>query len=571
MINALRISFAFSLFILAMHAQPVDFVREVKPILETACLSCHGSEKPKGGLAIHTRSAAISGGDSGASIVVGKPDESLLYTLTILPPGDDDIMPPKGEPLTKSQTDILKRWIEEGVDWPIEMVLQTKQRIDFVQDVQPILEFNCVSCHREGNAKGDLRLDNAASAFAGGASGRAIVRGKSSASLIYTSTILPEDHDDLMPPISKGGPLPKDLTDILRNWIDQGAQWESGILLRPKKAEEARDVNMELVEKIYEKILNTTTENHESQMKSYTEKIPGTRVQFDMIPIASGTFMMGSPENEANRNADEGPQIEVQISPFWMGRFEVTWNEYELFMYPESVRRFQKIVGDLTEYPLADATSKPTKPYVEMSFGMGKDGYPAISMTQHAANKYCEWLSARTGHFYRLPTEAEWEYAARAGSETAFSWGNDFDEIDAYAWFADNSDFKYQKVGKKKPNAWGLYDMHGNVAEWVLDQYDADAYVNHARLDSVIDPWVKANAPYPHSVRGGSWDDFPERLRSAARLGSDASWKAQDPQLPKSIWYLTDAQFLGFRIVRPLAIPDAQTLSKYWTSGVERD
>ena len=553
-------------------AEPVNFTREVKPILESACLSCHGAEKPKGGLSIHTRAASISGGDSGTSLVPGKPDDSLLYTLTILPPDDDDIMPPKGDPLTKAQTDTLKRWIEEGAKWPEEVVLEKTMKIDFVQDVQPVLEFNCVACHREDYAKGGLRLDNAESAFAGGDSGHSIVPGKSSASLVYTSTILPEDHDDLMPPVKKNGPLDKAVTDILRNWIDQGAQWPSGATLTPKKeGDSPAGVNMELVTQIHEKIVATTTEKTEADMKRYTESIPGTRITFDMIPIPSGTYTMGSPDSEADRKPDEGPQVEIELPPFWMGKCEVTWNEYELFMYPEEMKRLQMLSGDKKEYPLSDAVTKPTKPYVEMSFGMGKDGYPAISMTHHAANKYCEWLSARTGHFYRLPTEAEWEYACRAGTTTTYSWGDSLDKLDDYAWHADNSDFKYQKVGKKKPNPWGLHDMHGNVTEWVLDQYAADTYLNHSKAGKLTNPWVTSTTPYPHSARGGSWDDFPERLRSAARRGSDKSWKAQDPQLPKSIWYLTDAQFLGFRVVRPLTVEDPVTLSKYWTNGVEKE
>ena len=112
--------------------------------------------------------------------------------------------------------------------------------------------------------------------------------------------------------------------------------------------------------------------------------------------------------------------------------------------------------------------------------------------------------------------------------------------------------------------------MHGNVVEWTLDQYDPDAYKQF--VGQIVDePWIKATKPYPHSVRGGSWDDAPEALRSAARRASDKSWKMQDPQLPKSIWYHTDAQFLGFRIIRPLKVPSAEELSKYWTSGVQKD
>jgi formylglycine-generating enzyme required for sulfatase activity len=287
-------------------------------------------------------------------------------------------------------------------------------------------------------------------------------------------------------------------------------------------------------------------------------------VAFDMVPIPAGSFEMGSPESEKGRSKDESPQHKVTLTePFWMGKCEVTWNEFELWMYP-GMKKGKP--GDAPE--IADAVTHPTKPYVEMSFGMGKDGFPAISMTQHAANTYCKWLSAKTGHYYRLPTEAEWEYACRAGTTTAYSFGEDPSKLGDYAWYAANSDGKYQKVGTKKPNPWGLYDMHGNVAEWVLDQYSADGYGSAA---AVTNPWAKSTKEYPQSVRGGSWQDDPELLRSAARRGSDPSWKMQDPQLPKSIWYHTDAQFLGFRVIRPLKVPSAEELKKYWDSGVEKD
>ena len=314
------------------------------------------------------------------------------------------------------------------------------------------------------------------------------------------------------------------------------------------------------------------TEAAEGDMKAYTNTIAGTRVTFAMVPIPGGEFVMGSPDTEPGRKPDEGPQHKVKISPFWMGQCEVTWNEYELFMYPDEERRTRGTVPtDAAGDKLADAVTHPSKPYVEMSFGMGKDGFPAISMTQHGANKYCQWLSAKTGQFYRLPTEAEWEYAARAGTTTAYFFGDDKSKLGEYGWFEQNSDFKYQKVGKKKPNPWGLYDICGNVVEWVLDQYDPDYYKQCASNGGTVDPWNKATKPYPIAVRGGSWDDEATMCRSAARRGSDRSWKMQDPQLPKSIWYFSDAQFVGFRIVRPLKVPPPEQMQKYWTSGVEKD
>jgi formylglycine-generating enzyme required for sulfatase activity len=285
--------------------------------------------------------------------------------------------------------------------------------------------------------------------------------------------------------------------------------------------------------------------------ENYTTVIPGTTVSYSMVAIPAGSFLIGSPTREKNRRNDEGPQITVTVPAFWMGAREVTWNEYELFMFPK-------------EPPAADATTHPTKPYVEMSFGMGRDGYPAISMTQHAANKYCQWLSAKTGHFYRLPTEAEWEYAARAGTTTAYSFGDSPAKLKDYAVF--NSD-RYAKVGSKKPNPWGLYDMHGNVLEWTLDQYSIAGY---AQLAAQL-PWIVSVTPYPHSVRGGSWADTAAQLRSAARRGSEANWKRLDPQRPKSIWYHTNAPWIGFRIVRPAIAPSTEEMHRYWNNGVERD
>jgi formylglycine-generating enzyme required for sulfatase activity/mono/diheme cytochrome c family protein len=563
---------ALSLIFLSGAARAVDFKKDVQPILESACVNCHGPEQDKGGLRLHTRADALKGGDTGPVLKPGKPDESPMYTSTILPPDHDEVMPPKKNgPLAKQQTEVLRDWIAGGAVWPADLVLKPRQRVDFVKHVQPILEVHCVACHQEGKDEGGLRLDTKEGAFKGGDSGAAVVAGDALKSPLFTATVLPATDDELMPPKKKGGPLAKELTETLKNWIDNGAIWPDGVKkLVARKAEGPAGANETvIVQEIYNRIITTPLAKNEKEMQPYTATITGTDVTFDMVPIPGGRFKMGSPEGEPGRKPDEGPVHEVEIAPFWMGKCEVTWNEFELFMYPEEekkARATKKIDPALNN--LTDAVTHPTQPYVEMSFGMGKDGYPAISMTQHAANKYCEWISAKTGEFYRLPTEAEWEYACRAGTTTPWSFGSDPSKLREYAWFGENSDFKYQKVGKKKPNPWGLHDMHGNVIEWVLDQYAPDFYAKSAAAS----PWNKATKPYPHSARGGSWDDDdPLKLRSAARRASDPSWKIQDPQLPKSIWYHTDAQFLGFRVVRPLKVATAQEMFSYWNSGVEKD
>ena len=550
-------------------ADKVDFALDVKPLLESTCLSCHGPEKPKGDLQLMSRALAIKGGDSGPSVVPGKPAESKLYTSTILPAGHDDIMPPKGDPLTKTQAEVLRKWIEQGAAWPESVTLAQTKRVDFGKDIQPILELNCVACHRDGYDKGGLRLDERELAFKGGDSGAGIVAFRPKDSRVYTSTTLSPDDDGLMPPAKKGGPMEKEKIEMLARWIEQGASWPEGLKLTPKKADEVPGADEPTtVAGIYNKIMANLKEKAQADMKAYTNSIPGTTVTYSMMPIPGGEFLMGSPGTEKGRKPDEGPQHKVKISPFWMGRTEVTWNEYELFMYPDQEKALTFDTNNPYLDKASDAVSRPTKPYVEMSFGMGKGEYPAISMTQHAANKYCQWLSAKTGQYYRLPTEAEWEYACRAGTTTVYSFGDDPALLKDYAWFANNSDFKYQKTGRKKPNPWGLHDMHGNVLEWCLDQYEPSAYQNPPAQDS----WVQSTKPYPHVARGGHWDDEDvTMLRSSVRRFSDKAWKQQDPQLPKSIWYHTDAQFLGIRVVRPLKVPPPEELLKVWNNGVEKD
>ena len=303
-----------------------------------------------------------------------------------------------------------------------------------------------------------------------------------------------------------------------------------------------------------------------ANFQSYRDTIPGTTISFEMIAIPGGKFLMGSPQNEKGRRQNESPLHSVGIDSFWIGKYEITWDEYEVFVYPELAKQ-SKVFDQENKYVKVDAVTQPTPPYEDMSFGMGKNGYPAVNMTQYAALMYCKWLTAKTGHFYRLPTEAEWEYACRAGSKTAYSFGDDVGQLNEYAWYNKNSSEKYHKVGTKKPNNWGLYDMHGNVAEWTLDQYIPDFY--SSLKETTSNPWANPDKLYPRTVRGGSWSDEASELRSAGRIGSEPKWKERDPQIPKSDWWNTDASFVGFRIMRPLKDPSPAEIAKYYAAPLK--
>jgi formylglycine-generating enzyme required for sulfatase activity len=291
-------------------------------------------------------------------------------------------------------------------------------------------------------------------------------------------------------------------------------------------------------------------EKKPAQHKTYVEKIPGSKVSFTMVAIPGGTFTMGSPKNETGRGDDEGPQHSATIRPFWMGKYEVTWDEYDLFWRKKPGAKVEQ--SDPKDKS-ADAVSRPTKPYADETFGHGREGQPVLCITHHAAMKYCEWLSAKTGKIYRLPTEAEWEYACRAGTKTAYFFGDDPAKLEEYAWYDKNSGDVTHKVGERKPNPWGLYDMYGNVSEWCLDHYKKDYYSSFPLDKTVVGPVLLPTADrYPHVVRGGSWADEADRCRSATRRFSEENWLQRDPQRPQSIWWMTDADFVGFRIVRPV-------------------
>ena len=311
------------------------------------------------------------------------------------------------------------------------------------------------------------------------------------------------------------------------------------------------------------------------ELKPFTEAIPGSRVSFDMVPIRGGEFLFGSPDGELGRNADEGPQVKVNVEPFFMGKFEVTSAEYDVFRatYRDRVGRTPQVPRDR----LADAVTYPT-PFYELGLGpplerMGRGGrFPAVFVSYYAARQYTKWLSKKTGRFYRLPTEAEWEYACRAGTTTAYSFGDDPKNLGDYGWYFDNSELKdrepaYREVGRKKPNPWGLYDMHGNVAEMVAGQYDKELYAElNARPGPIRaeDTVVWPVSQYPRIARGGSFESELADCRSAARNQLRSSVNAVDPDLPKSAHWYSSGEWIGFRLVSPVAQPDAAQQARYW-------
>ncbi len=295
--------------------------------------------------------------------------------------------------------------------------------------------------------------------------------------------------------------------------------------------------------------------NLNDDFEKYTQNIPDSDVSFDMAPIPGGTFMMGSEEG----SEDEKPVHEVEISPFWMGTHEVTWDIFEMFLD----KNYEEAIAEKPLPATVDGLSRPSIPYLDMTFGMGKENKPAIGMTQYGAIQFCKWLYLKTGIFYRLPTEAEWEYASKAGSKETYFFGSDQELLDEYAWYDKNSGGETHEVGRKKPNPWELFDILGNVMEWTSDQYASESYKNRSGK-SISDPKVPVSELYPGAIRGGSYKSGAEDLRPTKRFSSTPEWKRIDPQIPKSQWWFPEAPFLGLRLVRPLNPPSPEKINEYY-------
>jgi formylglycine-generating enzyme required for sulfatase activity len=284
--------------------------------------------------------------------------------------------------------------------------------------------------------------------------------------------------------------------------------------------------------------------------RSYTEVIPATGAKFRMIAVPGGAFQMGSPDTEPSRRPDEGPVRDVTLTQFWMGQVEVTWEEFDAFVAQ------RQLGAPTSDGQRADPMSSyfgtlsglTGKTYRSPDQRWGKGSRPVLGLTHAAATLYTEWLSEVTGKRYRLPTEAEWEYAYRAGTTGAFPVPTDASVAD-YAIYRENSGSAPHPTGTGKPNAWGLYGMMGNARELCLDWYAPDAYAQSSGSPSV-DPRGPPSGT-EHVIRGGSFRSSEGDLRAAARgYTRSEAWSVTDPRWEKSPYWYTDVADIGFRVVR---------------------
>ncbi|MBL7188175.1 MAG: formylglycine-generating enzyme family protein [Phycisphaerae bacterium] len=249
----------------------------------------------------------------------------------------------------------------------------------------------------------------------------------------------------------------------------------------------------------------TTNEISSESHQPEQGKVITNSIGMKLVYIPAGSFMMGSPSTEEGRFPSEGPQHEVGISKvFLLSQTEVTQGQYESVM---------------------DAQPWSGRKNVQESANN-----PAANVSWDDAVEFCRKLSQQTGEKYRLPTEAEWEYACRAGTDTAYSFGDDEKDLAKYAWFRGNSDNQTQPVGQKAPNKWGLYDVHGNVCEWCSDWHAADYYSKSPESN----PQGPDEGSY-RVLRGGGWDNPPQSCRSAYRHWGTPSYRSYG---------------LGFRVAR---------------------
>ena len=253
------------------------------------------------------------------------------------------------------------------------------------------------------------------------------------------------------------------------------------------------------------------------QLEPYTETISGTLITFDMVPITGGSLSIADPANsDINRI--------IKIDDIWIGMTEVTWQEYDVWQLGldhEPAKRRQ-----------INTESRPSRPYGAPDWGFGHSDFATLSVTVHAAEEYARWLSEKTAKNYRLPTTDEWQYACYLGigvttaRERTIMPNLNVEDRDSIAWHFGNSGRATHPVASKKPNTLGVYDMLGNAGEWGRNKDGSTA------------------------LHGGSYQDKATNVHCGTRSEQTRAWNSTDPQIPKSTWWLSDAPFAGFRIVR---------------------
>lgn len=229
---------------------------------------------------------------------------------------------------------------------------------------------------------------------------------------------------------------------------------------------------------------------------SFEQKIPGSLASFRVVRVPDGQVTLRGQT--------------YQIKGLQIAETEITWDVFDIWAFRLDQTEQEQAQG-------VDAASRPSKPYGAPDKGFGHAGYAALGMTHHAAEAFCRWLSAKTGRKYRLPTEAEWVYAAKANSPAPT-------DLAKVAWYWDNAEDVAHAVGSKEPNAFGLRDMLGNLAEWV-------------------------NAAEKPVAMGGHFMSKAPEVTAESRLEQTPKWNENDPQNPKSKWWLSSAPFIGFRVV----------------------
>ncbi|MCP4453395.1 MAG: formylglycine-generating enzyme family protein [Planctomycetes bacterium] len=282
--------------------------------------------------------------------------------------------------------------------------------------------------------------------------------------------------------------------------------------------------------------------------KKYMETLTtkrGQELTFDMVLIPNGQFQMGSPADEEGHKDHEGPQRTVTVDSFYLCTTETTLALFNAY-YRENATPKRKFFANDAQKKQSeiDAVTKPTPVYGDLTLGYDYTN-PAMGMSWKNAVAACKWMSEKTGKTYRLPTEAEWEYACRAGSDTRFGGTDAADDLKDMAWYVDNSSKEPHEVATKKPNAFGLYDMMGNVREWVADFYSPTAYKDSD--GPITNPTGPAGGKV-HVARGGDHSSPVDEMRCADRAFQEPWWQSGDPQLPKSIWWLPHMDFIGFRV-----------------------